>query len=246
MTRALDWLPFYPVSTDQLIMLEEESVTDPSRFFADLGLEPEPLAVGLRRMFGRAMSEWPHTGAFPHQHGDARGLIERIEAQLRERIEEAVEMAALKLMVDARAQAGRPAPESTSAADRTEFEATARALLDRLRDALPRRPARRSARRATTQAEAAVADEAARPLAGQVFLARQLPDYWQRFERYQREDAEERLADAAKPGLAPAALRAPERRPWRRGAAVPLRRFALSPASAQRSSHSSMARVHSA
>jgi hypothetical protein len=33
-------------------MLEEESVTDPSRFFADLGLEPEPLAVGLRRMFG--------------------------------------------------------------------------------------------------------------------------------------------------------------------------------------------------
>jgi NADH dehydrogenase len=52
LTRALDWLPFYPVSRDQLIMLEEESVTDPSRFFAELGLEPEPLAVGLRRMFG--------------------------------------------------------------------------------------------------------------------------------------------------------------------------------------------------
>jgi NADH dehydrogenase len=51
MTRALDWLPFYPVSRDQLIMLEEESVTDPSRFFAELGLEPEPLPVGLRRMF---------------------------------------------------------------------------------------------------------------------------------------------------------------------------------------------------
>ncbi len=43
-------------------------------------------------------------------------------------------------------------------------------------------------------------DEAARSLAGQVFLARQLPDYWQRFERYQQEDAQERLADAAKPG----------------------------------------------
>ena len=50
------------------------------------------------------------------------------------------------------------------------------------------------------QAEASVAEEAARPLAGQVFLARQLPDYWQRFERYQREDAEARLAEAAKPG----------------------------------------------
>ncbi|MGH7417734.1 MAG: complex I NDUFA9 subunit family protein [Candidatus Rokuibacteriota bacterium] len=51
-TRAFDWLPFYPVSSDQLIMLEEESVTDPSRFFADLGMKPEPLPAGLRRMFG--------------------------------------------------------------------------------------------------------------------------------------------------------------------------------------------------
>jgi uncharacterized protein YbjT (DUF2867 family) len=51
LTRALDWLPFYPLSTDQLVMLEEESVTDPSRFFADLGLRPEPLATGLARMF---------------------------------------------------------------------------------------------------------------------------------------------------------------------------------------------------
>jgi len=145
------------------------------------------------------MSEWPHKGAFPHQHGDARGLIERIEAQLRERIEEAIEMAALKLMVDTRARTGRPAPESTSAADRTEFETTARALLDRLRARflaeLPADPRSRY-----QQIESAVIDEAARPLAGQVFLARHLPDYWQRFERYQQEDAEERLADAAKPG----------------------------------------------
>jgi len=145
------------------------------------------------------MSEWPHKGAFPHQHGDARGLLERIEAQLRERIEEAIEMAALKLMVDTRARAGRPAPESTSAADRTEFEGTARALLHRLRARfLAELPA--DLRPRYQQAESAAADEAARPLAGQVFLARQLPDYWQRFERYQREDAQERLADAAKPG----------------------------------------------
>jgi NADH dehydrogenase len=51
LTRALDWLPFYPLSTDQITMLEEESVTEPARFFAELGLEPEPLAAGLRRMF---------------------------------------------------------------------------------------------------------------------------------------------------------------------------------------------------
>jgi len=50
MTYALDWLPFYPVSSDQLTMLEEESVGDPSRFFADLGVKPEPLPAGLQRM----------------------------------------------------------------------------------------------------------------------------------------------------------------------------------------------------
>jgi hypothetical protein len=144
------------------------------------------------------MSEWPMRGAFPHQHGDPRGLIERIQAQLRERIEEAVEMAALKLMVDLRAASGRPAPESTSPADRAEFEATARAALAWLRDAyvaeLP--PALRLP---YEQAEAAAADEPARLLTGQVWLARRLPDYWQRFERYQRQYAEQRLASPAGP-----------------------------------------------
>jgi NADH dehydrogenase len=51
-TRAVGWLPFYPVTTDQLTMLEEESVTDPSRFYRDLGIMPEPLALGLARMLG--------------------------------------------------------------------------------------------------------------------------------------------------------------------------------------------------
>lgn len=145
------------------------------------------------------MSEWPHRGAFPHQHGDARGLLERIEAQLRERIEEAVEVAALRLMVDVRAQTGRPAPEGTSAADRSEFEAIMRALLERLHEQyvadLPE-----DLRPRLAQAEAAATDGAARLLAGQVFLARQLPDYWQRFERYQREDAERYLTEARRPG----------------------------------------------
>ena len=144
------------------------------------------------------MSEWPSRGAFPHQHGDPRGLIERIQAQLRERIEEAVEMAALKLMVDLRAATGRPAPESTSAADRAEFEATARAALAWLRDAyVAELPA--ALRLPYEQAEAAAADEPARLLTGQVWLARRLPDYWQRFERYQRQYAEQRLASPAGP-----------------------------------------------
>lgn len=144
------------------------------------------------------MSGPPLRGAFPHQHGDARGLVERIEAQLGERIEEAVELASLKLMVDLRARTGRRAPETTSAADRAEFEATSRALLARLRDAfVAELPAELRPR--FEQAETGP-DASGRLLAGQIFLARQLPDYWQRFERYQREDAERRLAEAERPG----------------------------------------------
>jgi len=50
MTRAFGWLPFYPVTTDQLVMLEEGNVTDPRRFYADFEITPEPLAKGLARM----------------------------------------------------------------------------------------------------------------------------------------------------------------------------------------------------
>jgi uncharacterized protein YbjT (DUF2867 family) len=50
MTRALQRLPFYPLTMDQITMLEEESVADPARFHADLEIRPEPLAEGLRRM----------------------------------------------------------------------------------------------------------------------------------------------------------------------------------------------------
>jgi len=53
-TRALGWLPFYPLTMDQIIMLEGESVTDPTRFFEDFGIAPEPLARGLARMLGAA------------------------------------------------------------------------------------------------------------------------------------------------------------------------------------------------
>lgn len=51
MTRAFGWLPFFPVTKDQLIMLEEGNITDPSRFYADFEITPEPLARGLKRMF---------------------------------------------------------------------------------------------------------------------------------------------------------------------------------------------------
>jgi len=50
-TRLLQWVPAYPVTPDQLTMLEEESVVpDPARFFDAFALTPEPLLEGLVRM----------------------------------------------------------------------------------------------------------------------------------------------------------------------------------------------------
>jgi uncharacterized protein YbjT (DUF2867 family) len=50
-TRALQWLPLYPLTMDQIVMLEEENVTDPTRFYADFGITPEPFDEGLRRLY---------------------------------------------------------------------------------------------------------------------------------------------------------------------------------------------------
>lgn len=145
------------------------------------------------------MSESPFSGAFPHQHGDPRGLIERIHAQLRQRIEEAVEMAALELVVTLRAAHGRPAPDGASPADRREVEDTAQDLLRHLGSAFDAELTPEQ-RLAVGRAEAAARGD--QPLiAGQTLLARRLPDYWQRFERYRGAYAQARLeAPPARPG----------------------------------------------
>ena len=137
------------------------------------------------------MSDGPFRGAFPHQHGDPRSLVERITAQLRERIQEAIEMAGLELMVERRRHHGRPAPETSSATDRAEFEDTARGLLSHLRATFH---AELSAddRAALERAEAA-AEETQAALDGQVWLARRLPDYWQRFDAHRADYVRARI-----------------------------------------------------
>lgn len=139
------------------------------------------------------MSDLPFHGAFRHQHGDPRGLAERIHSQLRERIEEAVEMAGLKLMVDLRTHYRQPAPETSSPTDRREFEAMALGLLRHLHEAFLADLAE-ELRAPFQQARAGHGDERERLLLGQVFLARRLPDYWQRFERHQVAYSQVRLA----------------------------------------------------
>jgi uncharacterized protein YbjT (DUF2867 family) len=46
----LENVPGFPVTTDQLLMLEEDNTCDPAAFYGALGLSPLPLATGLRRM----------------------------------------------------------------------------------------------------------------------------------------------------------------------------------------------------
>ena len=92
------------------------------------------------------------------------------------------EAVSLDVMVQQRRREGLPDPVTESKADRTEFTAGVRAFLERLGvELLPALAAdqRRRAAEATTRAGD---DVVARLLATQVTLARELPDYWQRFE----------------------------------------------------------------
>ena len=138
------------------------------------------------------------TTGLRHAKDDPRGLIERIDAQLGERIEEAVEMAALDLLVELRKRHNRRTPETDSSADREEFQGLAADLLAYLGRAFEnglsseRRPELERAR-------AEGVDARARELRGQIFLARQLPDYWQRLETYRSAHAEIRLAAPPSP-----------------------------------------------
>jgi len=117
---------------------------------------------------------------------------------LTERIDEAVEMAALHLLVELRKRHRRPAPESDSRNDRDEFNALAADLLVYLGEAFAAE-LNADQRRGLDQAIAGGVEARARGLRGQVFLSRQLPDYWQRFEGHRAAHAEARSNSPARP-----------------------------------------------
>jgi hypothetical protein len=103
--------------------------------------------------------------------GARRDLLSLIDAELRDRLEEAVDHACLDAMVSARRAAGEPLPVADDARDREEFTASVRALLERLRDEIP-----------AAADEAPQGSEEWRLLALQLGRAKALPDYWQRFD----------------------------------------------------------------
>ena len=108
-------------------------------------------------------------------------LSDRIDAQLRERLEEAIDFVCLGALVERRRALGLPAPAADSASDRAEFTQGVRAFLAELQVAivpgLDEGP-----RRKVAAVEQTPGDEMHRLLGVQVVLARELPDYWQRFE----------------------------------------------------------------
>ncbi len=53
LVRLLEPLPFFPLTSDQLLMLQEDNVCDPAPFFQTFELTPVEFPVGLQRMFAR-------------------------------------------------------------------------------------------------------------------------------------------------------------------------------------------------
>lgn len=135
----------------------------------------------------------PFNTSLRRDPNDPRGLVERIEALVGERIEEAVEFLCIDLLVQLRRAHGRPAPEAKSAGDRQEYEGLVREWLLHLRGALLEGLTPENLQRVSRAEEARGREEIPRLLAGQVVLARTLPDYWQRFEALRAAFAQARL-----------------------------------------------------
>ncbi len=123
----------------------------------------------------------PLANAYHGGEGEPADLRSRIDLELRSRIEEAVDYACLEAMVKARQAAGAPAPVADSTRDRDEFAARVLAFLERLRAHISARLTEEQRRR-LGDAITPRAGDLATGITAQVSLAREIPDYWQRFE----------------------------------------------------------------
>jgi hypothetical protein len=114
--------------------------------------------------------------------GEPQDLIARVDAEVRDRIGDAVDFAGLESLVHARRAGGLPAPAADSTLDRAEFDRRVETFLTRLGNAmLPALDDRQ--RHSLAAAERVAGDRLAQLIAVQVALAKLLPDYWQRFEQ---------------------------------------------------------------
>lgn len=117
----------------------------------------------------------------PFRHPDrSHDLGTRIEMEVRERLEEAVDHVCLEALVRARRAAGQPPPAADSLADKRVYADNVLTLLRQLGAELV--PGLSPEQQRRVAAVGAAGDEQTRLMATQVCLARLLPDYWQRFE----------------------------------------------------------------
>lgn len=126
---------------------------------------------------------------------DPRSLLERIDAQLKERIEEACEFFCLDLLVQLRNAHGRPAPQPDNQTDRNEFKQLVQELIVAISGVSQGWVPMTDTLLQTKLLEQKTLDQ---PLVLQIFLAKNLPDYWQRFEQATQAFATARRAASPK------------------------------------------------
>lgn len=118
-------------------------------------------------------------------HGDPAqpfDLAARIDAELRTRIEDAVDLVCLEAMVKARQAGGGPPPAADDPRDREEYHARVRAFLELLRTELAAALSDEQRRRLGKSVAAPGRGDVDAAVRVQVALAKELPDYWQRFD----------------------------------------------------------------
>ena len=118
----------------------------------------------------------------PFRHPDrAHDLSTRIDMEVRERLEEAVDFVCLEALVQERRQRGLPPPAADNNADRRDYQTNVSAFLTLLQRELTTHLTADQRKRlgATT---AGPRDGEKTLVSTQVALARLLPDYWQRFD----------------------------------------------------------------
>jgi hypothetical protein len=148
----------------------------------------------------------------PFRHPDrSADLVTRIEFEVRERVEEAVDHVCLEALVQTRRARGLPPPSADSAVDKQAYTANVVEFLGYLERELTADLAPPLLTK-VREASSGRGDTQARLVAAQVLLARSLPDYWQRFDvirtRYMAnvplgdggDETMRRHADASGPG----------------------------------------------
>jgi hypothetical protein len=118
----------------------------------------------------------------PFRHPDrTHDLSTRIDMEVRERLEEAVDFVCLEALVQERRQRGLPPPAADNHADRRDYQTNVSAFLTLLQRELTT-DLSADQRKRLGAATAGPRDGETKLVSTQVALARLLPDYWQRFD----------------------------------------------------------------